>query len=75
LRREGNEIVVRSGVGSWQMMEEPRGFSGVERLAVKRRLRVCYSATIFRVCSYCDTVVVRVLKSVTRKRLVESVTD
>jgi hypothetical protein len=37
-------------------MEE---FNGV---AVKRRLCVCYSAAIFGVCSYSETVIVPVLK-------------
>jgi hypothetical protein len=49
-------------------------FSGVECLGVKRRLCVCYSTGIFGVCNYSETVMVPVLKSVTRKQLVESVT-
>jgi hypothetical protein len=39
-----------SGVGSWQMIEEPREFSAAESLAVKRRLYVCCSTVIFGVC-------------------------
>jgi hypothetical protein len=46
-----------------------------ESLAVKGRLFVCYSTAIFGVYSYSETVIAPVLKSFTRKRLVESVTD
>jgi hypothetical protein len=55
---------------------------GVERVqltgespAVKKSLYVCCSTVIFGVCSYSETVIVPVLKSVAMKRLVESVTD
>jgi hypothetical protein len=55
---------------------------GVERVqlraespAVKGGLYVGCGTVIFGVCSYSETVIVPVLKSVTRKRLVESVTD
>jgi hypothetical protein len=51
-----------SGVGSRQMMEE----SKVESPAAKRRLYVCCSTVIFGVCTYSETVIVPVLKSVTR---------
>jgi hypothetical protein len=44
-------------------------FNRVERLTVKRRLYVCYSTEIFGVCSYSETVIVPMLKSVTTKRL------
>jgi hypothetical protein len=50
-------------------------FSGVESLAVKIRLCVCYSTAIFGVCIYSETIVVSALKSVTRNRLVEYVPD
>jgi hypothetical protein len=46
-----------------------------ETPAVKRGLYVCCSTMIFGVCSYSETVIVPVLKSVTRKRLLERVTD
>jgi hypothetical protein len=45
-------------------------FSGVESLAVKRRLYVCYSTAMFGVSNS-----VTVLKSVATERLVETVTD
>jgi hypothetical protein len=47
----------------------------VESPAVKRRLYMCCSAAIFRLCSYSETVRVPVLKSVARKRRVEAVID
>jgi hypothetical protein len=52
-----------------------RGQLRVESPAVKSSLYVCCSAVIFGVCSYSETVIVPVLKSVTRKRLVGNVTD
>jgi hypothetical protein len=58
------------------------GDGGIERVqlrfespAVKRRLYVCYNTAIFGVYSYNETVIVPVLKSVTTKRLVETVID
>jgi hypothetical protein len=50
-------------------------FNGVESLAVKRRLYVCYTTAIIGVCSYSGTVIVPVLKSIARKRIVETKTD
>jgi hypothetical protein len=47
----------------------------VESPAMKRIPHVCCSTVIFGVCSFSETVIVPVLKSVSRKRLVESVTD
>jgi hypothetical protein len=46
-----------------------------ESLAVKRRLYMCCSIAIFGVCSYSETLIVPVLKSVARKRIVETVID
>jgi hypothetical protein len=48
-------------------------FSGAESPAVKRRLYVCYSTAIFGGVS--ETVIVPVLKSVARKRIVETVIE
>jgi hypothetical protein len=47
----------------------------VESPAVKEIISVSYSTAILGVCSYSETVIVPVLKSVTRKQLAESVTD
>jgi hypothetical protein len=47
-------------------------FSGVESLAVKRRLYVCCSTVIFGVCNSV-TVIIHMLKSVARKQVVENV--
>jgi hypothetical protein len=47
----------------------------VETPTVKRSLYMCCSAVMFGVCGYSETVIVPVLKSVTRKRLVQTVTD
>jgi hypothetical protein len=48
---------------------------GVESPVVKRSLYVCCSIVIFGVCNYSETGIIPVLKSVTRKRLLESITD
>jgi hypothetical protein len=84
MRRDGNEIIgscsreLDSELPSWQLADD----GGIERiqlraenLAVTRNLYVCCSTVIFGACSYSITVIAPVLKSVTRKRLVESVTD
>jgi hypothetical protein len=47
----------------------------VERPAVKKSLYVCCSTVIFGVRSYSETVIVPVLKSVVRKRIVKNVID
>jgi uncharacterized membrane protein len=74
LRRDGNEIV-----GSWQLADD----EGVETVqlraespAVKRNLYVYCNTVVLVVCdSASETVIIPVLKSVARIRLVESVTD
>jgi hypothetical protein len=48
----------------------------VESLAVKRRLYVCYSTAIFGMCNTVRLLyIVLVLKSVARKRIVETITN
>jgi hypothetical protein len=46
-----------------------------ESLAVKGNIYVFCSTVIFGVCRYNEIAIVRDIKSVSRKRLVESVTD
>jgi hypothetical protein len=67
-----------SGVDIWQLADDGgigRVQFRVESPAVKRRFYVCYSTTILGMYSYSETVIVPVLKLITRKRLMESVTD
>jgi hypothetical protein len=45
-------------------------FSGAVNLAVKRELHIWCNTVLFGVCSYNETVIVPMLKSVTRKRLI-----
>jgi hypothetical protein len=76
LRRDGNEIFGSCSreldleFRSWQLADD----RGIERVqlrveipALKRSLCVCCNTVIFGVCSYSETVIVPVLKSVTRK--------
>jgi hypothetical protein len=60
-----------SGVDSWQMT------GGVERvlLRVESPAVKCCSTVILGMCSYNETAIVLVLKSVTRKRLAENIRD
>jgi hypothetical protein len=57
---KGRELVNCGSVGSW---------------AVKRRLYMCCSTVIFGVCNSARLLRDPVLKSVARKRIVETVTD
>jgi hypothetical protein len=54
----------RSGAVQWS-----------ESVAMKRSLCGCYNFAILGVCSYSETLLVPILNSVTRKRLVENVKD
>jgi hypothetical protein len=67
-----------SGVGSWQLADN-EGIEPVqlrfESPAVKRSFYVCCTTVTSGMCSYSEILIAPVLKSVTRKRLVESVTD